>query len=101
MRIAKPSKSVSRWMRLGIATITSTALVGGALVVAPAHPLLPSAAVAQAQAAITPQPLTQKDIATAEALGIDLGALNLSVLDAIEAEDAWPNSSGDENDQLN
>lgn len=29
-------------MRLGIATITSTALVGGALVVVPSHPLLNS-----------------------------------------------------------
>ncbi|MGC2864668.1 choice-of-anchor G family protein [Corynebacterium glutamicum] len=99
MKIKKTASALNRSMRIGIATITSTAMLGGVLVAVPAHPLLPSAAIAQAQQ-ITSAPLTQADIATAHALGIDLGLLNLNVLDAIEADDAWPNSTEGANNPL-
>ena len=99
MKIKKSASALSRSMRIGIATITSTAMLGGVLVAVPAHPLLPTTAIAQAQQ-ITTAPLTQADIATAHALGIDLGLLNLDVLDAIEADDAWPNSTGGANNPL-
>lgn len=99
MKIKKSASALSRSMRIGIATITSTAMLGGVLVAVPAHPLLPTAAIAQAQQ-ITTAPLTEADIATAHALGIDLGLLDLNVLDAIEADDAWPNSTGGANNPL-
>lgn len=49
MKIKKSAAALSRSMRIGIATITSTAMLGGVLVAVPAHPLLPTTAVAQAQ----------------------------------------------------
>ena len=101
MKIRKSARAISRSMRIGIATITSTALVAGTLVAVPAHPLLPVTAVAQAQENVAAsQALTAENIATARALGIDLNLLDLEVLDAIEANDAWPNRAGTEDNQL-
>lgn len=86
-------------MRIGIATITSTAMLGGVLVAVPAHPLLPTTAVAQAQEN------EQEAVATAHAQLINLKVLNLGnllttsdprgvdgIIEAIEAEQNWANT---------
>ncbi|MGP6175594.1 choice-of-anchor G family protein, partial [Corynebacterium sp. A21] len=95
------SKKLRRSIRLGIATITSTALVGGVLVAAPAHPLLSSTMVAEAAAQETGQELSR-----AEGLVLDLSLLrgfvaeeDLGILDglitAIHAQQSFPENQGD------
>ncbi|OKX85466.1 choice-of-anchor G family protein, partial [Corynebacterium glutamicum] len=93
MKIKKTATALSRSMRIGIATITSTAMLGGVLVAVPAHPLLPTTAVAQAQ--------TSAPIATATGEVIDLALLRdvvhpddetefLRVLELIRADARYP-----------
>lgn len=93
MKIKKSASALSRSMRIGIATITSTAMLGGVLVAVPAHPLLPTAAIAQAQ--------TSAPIATATGEVIDLALLRdvvhpddetefLRVLELIRADAQYP-----------
>lgn len=41
-------RELKKWIRLSVATITSTALVGGALVAVPPHPLNPITQIASA-----------------------------------------------------
>ncbi|MBD8029417.1 choice-of-anchor G family protein [Corynebacterium gallinarum] len=103
MKIRTSALAISRSMRIGIAAITSTALVAGTLVAVPAHPLLPVTAVAQAQEA---------PFATAEGQVIDLSLFTdsvdpadreafLTVLEAIRAEAQYPgNQSNDANVDL-
>ncbi|AKF28567.1 hypothetical protein YH66_14060 [[Brevibacterium] flavum] len=99
MKIKKSASALSRSMRIGIATITSTAMLGGVLVAVPAHPLLPTTAVAQAQEN------EQEAVATAHAQLINLKVLNLGnllstddsrgvdgIIEAIEAEQNWANT---------
>lgn len=101
MKIKKSASALSRSMRIGIATITSTAMLGGVLVAVPAHPLLPTTAVAQAQE----RQQQQEAIATAQAQLINLKVLNLGnllttedprgvngVIEAIEAQQEWVNA---------
>lgn len=101
MKIKKSASALSRSMRIGIATITSTAMLGGVLVAVPAHPLIPTTAVAQAQE----QQQQQEAIATAQAQLINLKVLNLGnllttedprgvngVIEAIEAQQEWVNA---------
>ena len=87
-------------MRIGIAAITSTALVGGTLVAVPAHPLLPVTAVAQAQEA---------PFATATGQVIDLALFQdsvdpadqdafLELLDAIRVQAQFPGTTADSAD---
>lgn len=101
--ISTTPKKLNRWVRLGIATITSTALVGGTLVAAPAHPLLPAAQVASAQEQ------NAEAIAEAEAQVLDLALLRqyvepasedafLEVLEAIRAEAQFPGDVENEAD---
>lgn len=93
-----PSSALRRKVRIGIATITSTALLGGLIVAAPSHPLVPATAVAQAQEA---QEQAEAK-ATAHAQLINLKVLNLGdalttddprgvkgIIEAIEAEQSW------------
>ncbi|AMA01207.1 hypothetical protein APT58_13745 [Corynebacterium glutamicum] len=86
-------------MRIGIATITSTAMLGGVLVAVPAHPLLPTTAIANAQQAPAP-------IATATGQVLDLALLTdrvdpasqdkfLSLLEAIRADAEYPGTLTD------
>ncbi|GFK20104.1 hypothetical protein KbCgl_26760 [Corynebacterium glutamicum] len=70
-------------MRIGIATITSTALVGGTLVAVPAHPLLPITAVAQAQEVQQQQEVTSS--ALAQVLDLSLFSESLSVVNGVSA----------------
>lgn len=103
MKIRTSALAISRSMRIGIAAITSTALVAGTLVAVPAHPLLPVTAVAQAQEA---------PFATAEGQVIDLSLFTdsvdpadreafLTALEAIRAEAQYPgNESNDANVDL-
>ena len=105
MKIRTSALAISRSMRIGIAAITSTALVAGTLVAVPAHPLLPVTAVAQAQAQEAP-------FATAEGQLIDLSLFTdsvdpadqdrfLALLEAIRAEAQYPgNESNDANVDL-
>lgn len=70
-------------MRIGIAAITSTALVGGTLVAVPAHPLLPITAVAQAQEVQQQEEVTSS--ALAQVLDLSLFNESLSVVNGISA----------------
>ncbi|BAF55713.1 choice-of-anchor G family protein [Corynebacterium glutamicum] len=96
MKIKKSASALSRSMRIGIATITSTAMLGGVLVAVPAHPLLPTTAVAQAQTVTNSAP-----IAMASGQVIDLALFEnrvnpadkakfLSALEAIRADAEYP-----------
>ncbi|NWO17730.1 MAG: choice-of-anchor G family protein, partial [Corynebacterium sp.] len=87
-----------KWLRLGVATLTSTALVGGSLVPVPAHPLIKNPLVAEAAA----QELAESH---AEGLAIELSLLRGFVapedlgtfdeaLTAIHAEQSWPEDEG-------
>ncbi|WP_249327391.1 choice-of-anchor G family protein [Corynebacterium glutamicum] len=89
-------------MRIGIATITSTALLGGVLVAVPAHPLVPITAIANAQETSAP-------IATASGQVLDLALLEdrvdpadkaqfLSALEAIRANAEFPDEPTDSAD---
>ncbi|ANE04958.1 choice-of-anchor G family protein [Corynebacterium crudilactis] len=96
MKIKKSASALSRSMRIGIATITSTAMLGGVLVAVPAHPLLPTTAIAQAQEI----PATASAYAFSDLLNLRLldekgllaSTTGLSVgeiLSALEAEQSW------------
>lgn len=102
LKIKNSASALSRSMRIGIATITSTALLGGVLVAVPAHPLLSMTAVANAQEASAP-------FATATGQVIDLKLLEdsvdpadsaafLNVLEAIRAEAQFPGDTADSAD---
>ena len=99
MKLKKSASALSRSMRIGIATITSTAMLGGVLVAVPAHPLLPTTAIANAQQAPAP-------IATATGQVLDLALLTdrvdpasqdkfLSLLEAIRADAEYPGTLTD------
>ncbi|MFP7365913.1 choice-of-anchor G family protein [Corynebacterium callunae] len=99
MKLKKSTSALSRSMRIGIATITSTALLGGVLVAVPAHPLLPITAIANAQETSAP-------IATASGQVLDLALLEdrvdpadkaqfLSALEAIRANAEFPDEPTD------
>lgn len=99
MKLKKSASVLSRSMRIGIATITSTAMLGGVLVAVPAHPLLPTTAIANAQQAPAP-------IATATGQVLDLALLTdrvdpasqdkfLSLLEAIRADAEYPGTLTD------
>ncbi|ALC06861.1 hypothetical protein CDES_12585 [Corynebacterium deserti GIMN1.010] len=99
MKLKKSASALSRSMRIGIATITSTAMLGGVLVAVPAHPLLPTTAIANAQQATAP-------IATATGQVLDLALLEdrvdpaseekfTSLLEAIRADAEYPGTLTD------
>lgn len=102
MKLKKSASALSRSMRIGIATITSTAMLGGVLVAVPAHPLLPTTAIANAQQATAP-------IATATGQVLDLALLTdrvdpaseekfISLLEAIRADAEYPGTLTDSAD---
>ncbi|MDO5371858.1 MAG: choice-of-anchor G family protein [Corynebacterium glutamicum] len=102
MKLKKTTSALSRSMRIGIATITSTALLGGVLVAVPAHPLVPITAIANAQETSAP-------IATASGQVLDLALLEdrvdpadkaqfLSALEAIRANAEFPDEPTDSAD---
>ncbi|MGO3069720.1 choice-of-anchor G family protein, partial [Corynebacterium casei] len=97
------SRKLSRWMRVSIATVTSTALVAGVAVAAPSIPSFPTAQAAEAQSipanADAYAASTQLDLSapgvravltTDDSRGVD------EILTLLEAEQSWISDSDDE-----
>lgn len=99
-RLVKSESELKKWIRLSVATVTSTAMVGGVLVAAPAHPLNPMVGTAAAQEVPSEQALAY---ASGQALDLSLflGLTTddasrenlLTVIETIEASQEWPNDA--------
>ncbi|GFK20100.1 putative Ig domain-containing protein [Corynebacterium glutamicum] len=81
-------RELKKWIRLSVATITSTALVGGALVAVPPHPLNPITQIASAQ-----DVLEQLATARGDVLGVQLAGQGLVGVGS--AEQTWPDNTED------
>ena len=88
-----------KWLRLGIAALTSTALVGSTFVPVPSNPLFSHSMVAEAAA-------QEVILSQAEGLAIDLSLLQgfvhpddqeafASLITAVSAEQSWPENDGE------
>lgn len=97
------SRKLSRWMRVSIATVTSTALVAGVAVAAPLIPSFPTTQAAETQS------IPANADAYAASTQLDLSAPGLrdllstddprgvdEILTLLEAEQSWISDSDDE-----
>lgn len=82
-------RELKKWIRLSVATITSTALVGGALVAVPPHPLNPITQIASAQDVVG-----QLATARGDVLGVQLAGQGLVGVGS--AEQTWPDKTEDD-----